>query len=308
MVGRRSPRRLRGVFGLAMALALSGSWLMWSHPARAQATTVNIMNFSFQPATVTVTVGSTVTWTNSDSVAHTSTSDSGDAVTWDSGNINPGQSFSFTFSQAGTFTYHCTIHPFMKGTIVVQQASGASPTGTTAPTAAATAAPTTAPTAATAAPTATGVPLSAYPVSSRSRPMLIMGPIHLGKQRTWKGFYDGHLNTYLNTDVSNKAQAGMMGVNYAPGLAHVPMGSTPAIYLVNGRAAAGQLAVFGSQPGEADYSPLWHEVVVAWKARSKPVLLTSDNQILALAKKGKLTTHESGTILNCPIVKVGGSG
>jgi hypothetical protein len=57
----------------------------------------------------------------------------------------------------------------------------------------------------------------------------------------------------------------------------------PAQYFIQGAAAAGQLAVFGSEPGEKDYNPLWEEKLVTWKAGAKPVLLTSDNQINALA-------------------------
>jgi plastocyanin len=66
-----------------------------------------------------ITMGTTVTWTNTDAIAHTSTSDTG---VWDSGILAPGQSFSFTFAQAGTFPYHCAIHgaASMSGTIVVQ--------------------------------------------------------------------------------------------------------------------------------------------------------------------------------------------
>ena len=64
-----------------------------------------------------VAVGTTVAWTNNDSIAHTSTADAGQ---WNSGTINPGQTFRFTFSNAGTYTYHCTIHPNMVGTVTVQ--------------------------------------------------------------------------------------------------------------------------------------------------------------------------------------------
>lgn len=71
----------------------------------------------FAPATLTVPVGTTVTWTNNDVTAHTTTSDNG---VWDSGTLNPGASYSFTFMTKGTFGYHCTIHSFMKGTVVVQ--------------------------------------------------------------------------------------------------------------------------------------------------------------------------------------------
>jgi len=79
----------------------------------------------------------------------------------------------------------------------------------------------------------------------------------------------------------------------------------PEIYLVEGKAAAGQLAVFGSEPGEKDYSPLWSETILTWKAGATPILLESDNQINAIEKKGTLTERDAHVVLNCPIVKVG---
>jgi hypothetical protein len=132
-----------------------------------------------------------------------------------------------------------------------------------------------------------------------------MGPAKMISQMAFVGYYDAHKDTYLSTDVSTKGMASSMHVNYAPGFKHAAMGSTDPMYLIAGRAAAGQLAVFGSEPGEADYSPLWHEVIVKWKASAHPVLLTSDNQIFSLQKKGKLTLSQNHVILNCPIVKVG---
>jgi plastocyanin len=72
---------------------------------------------AYNPAELTVDVGSTVTWTNTDVVSHTSTSD---ASGWNSGTIAPGGQFSFTFPTAGTFSYHCAIHPGMVGTVVAR--------------------------------------------------------------------------------------------------------------------------------------------------------------------------------------------
>jgi plastocyanin len=69
------------------------------------------------PDNLEVAVGSTVTWTNTDSVSHTSTSDRSG---WDSGIIAPGRQFSRTYETAGTFSYHCAIHPGMVGTITVR--------------------------------------------------------------------------------------------------------------------------------------------------------------------------------------------
>src|SRR5207245_11006189 len=83
---------------------------------QGRAVAVTIADFEFRPATLNVGVGATVTWTNDGPSAHTATSDSG---MWDTGRLNRGQSGSYTFTTAGTFTYHCAIHPTMHGTIVV---------------------------------------------------------------------------------------------------------------------------------------------------------------------------------------------
>jgi len=80
--------------------------------------TVVMMNIAFNPGTLTISKGATVTWQNNDGITHTSTSDTG---VWDTGNIAGGTSKAVTFSNAGTFKYHCAIHgPSMSGTIVVQ--------------------------------------------------------------------------------------------------------------------------------------------------------------------------------------------
>jgi hypothetical protein len=73
-------------------------------------------------------------------------------------------------------------------------------------------------------------------------------------------------------------------------------------YIVHGREAAGQLAVLGSEPGESDYSPLWRTVIVRWKPGVSPTLLTSDNMINDLAKKGKLTATDTSMIVNATVV------
>ena len=133
-----------------------------------------------------------------------------------------------------------------------------------------------------------------------------MGPSAKIVRPAFHGYYDGHKDTYLSTDVSNKAQATQMHINAAHTLASVPSSATPSMYLVTGKSsAAGQLAVFGSEPGESDYSPLWREVDVSWKAGVKPVLLVRDDQITSLAAKGRLTLRHTKIVLNCPIVKVG---
>jgi plastocyanin len=79
--------------------------------------TVNIVNFTFTPGTLTVKAGTMVTWTNNDTTTHRPTSDTG---VFDSGDLAPGATFSFTFNNRGTFSYHCSIHPYMTGKVIVQ--------------------------------------------------------------------------------------------------------------------------------------------------------------------------------------------
>ena len=87
-------------------------------------------------------------------------------------------------------------------------------------------------------------------------------------------------------------------------MTHQPVSKLPSLYLISGPAAAGQPMVFGSEPGEDDYSPLWREITVKWKAGVTPVLLKQDDQINALQGKGELTETPTSIVLNCPIVKV----
>ncbi len=74
--------------------------------------------WKYEPATLTVKVGTTVTWANTGAVVHTVTAD--DGKTFNSGLMRPKASFSFTPKSAGTFAYHCIYHPWMKATIIVQ--------------------------------------------------------------------------------------------------------------------------------------------------------------------------------------------
>jgi len=83
----------------------------------AQGASVDAKNFAFEPKTVTIKVGQTVTWTNQDSVTHTVTGDGG----IDSGDLSKGKSYSKTFDTAGTFNYHCSIHPSMTGQVIVEK-------------------------------------------------------------------------------------------------------------------------------------------------------------------------------------------
>jgi len=97
----------------APAPAPGGAAASVSIPVGAEA----LGNRAYSPDALDVAVGTTVTWTNTDSVSHTSTSD---AAGWNSGIVAPGANFSFAFQQAGTFSYHCAIHPGMVGKVNVR--------------------------------------------------------------------------------------------------------------------------------------------------------------------------------------------
>ena len=93
---------------------------------------IDIVDFAFNPASVEVTEGTTVTWTNQDSAPHTATGDNGE---FDTGQLAQGGSASVTFDTAGTYAYHCAVHPDMVASIVVTAGEPADePAGEPAPT------------------------------------------------------------------------------------------------------------------------------------------------------------------------------
>ena len=151
--------------------------------------------------------------------------------------------------------------------------------------------------------TATVVTAAAAAVASAAGGLPNIGTPSMTAQPVYTGYYDHHLDRYLITDVSNKTQAKALHVNYSVALKASK--GLPPQYFVRGRAAAGQLTIFGSEPGESDYNPLWEEVWVTWKPGVKPVLLGQDDQIKSFAKEGKLTMKDAHVVLNAPIVKVG---
>jgi len=130
-----------------------------------------------------------------------------------------------------------------------------------------------------------------------------IGSPKMTSEPVYKGYYDKHVDTYMLTDVSSKAQATALHINYSAAIGKVK--GLPLQYFVKGRAAKGQLTVFGSEPGGSDYNPLWEEVWVTWKTGVKPVLLGRDDQINTLASKGKLTIKDAHIVLNAPILTVG---
>jgi plastocyanin len=79
---------------------------------------LTIQNFAFQPARLVVSPGTRLVWTNQDSAPHTVTSTKG---VWSSAVLNTGSQFGRTFSKAGSFPYYCSIHPFMRATIIVRK-------------------------------------------------------------------------------------------------------------------------------------------------------------------------------------------
>lgn len=117
---------------------------------------VTIVDFAFQPSSLTISPGQTVWWTNTGSTAHTITSNTG---LWNSGPVSPGGSYGVTFTSAppGSYAYYCTIHPAMQGVLVVP--GSGTPTATTITSTPVT--PTATPTSGTATPiTPTSTPTS----------------------------------------------------------------------------------------------------------------------------------------------------
>jgi plastocyanin len=86
-----------------------------SNEPENKASSISILNNAFDPPQLTVKAGTSVTWTNNDSVTHTVAFDS-----FDSGDIESGGTYSHTFPDKGTFDYHCSIHPNMTGSVIVQ--------------------------------------------------------------------------------------------------------------------------------------------------------------------------------------------
>jgi glucose/arabinose dehydrogenase/plastocyanin len=95
--------------------------------ASAAEFTVNIQDFSFNPATLNIEAGDTVTWVQRDFTAHTTTSSASPAA-WRSSLLSEGQTFSHTFSASGSFPYFCEPHPEMRGTIIVAAVQNTPPT------------------------------------------------------------------------------------------------------------------------------------------------------------------------------------
>jgi plastocyanin len=88
-----------------------------SLPGRGTVAHASMREMNFRPLRIQVAAGATVAWTNSDAMIHTVTSDDG---RWSSGAIEPGATWRRRFDRPGTYAFHCTPHPFMKGVVVVR--------------------------------------------------------------------------------------------------------------------------------------------------------------------------------------------
>jgi plastocyanin len=108
---------------VALVLPLALASVLVLHPTRAKGEAaasqlqVQVDNFTFGPATLTVPVNSTVTWVNKDDLPHVIASNEG---VFKSKALDTDDKYSYTFTKAGTYAYFCSIHPKMVGTIVVK--------------------------------------------------------------------------------------------------------------------------------------------------------------------------------------------
>lgn len=111
----RWPLVLLAVIAVLSVAALQGGRASGATATASGAKSVDINHFAFHPPTLRIKKGGKVAFANSSPVTHTASSGS-----FDTGRIKPGKTKVVQFTQKGTFAYHCKIHPFMKGTIVVE--------------------------------------------------------------------------------------------------------------------------------------------------------------------------------------------
>lgn len=158
----------RGVAASAVALCVLLAALVSLRDAGAANGSVSIASFAFSPDSVTVNAGESVTWTNNQAgVTHTVTSDTG---AFDSGGMSGGGTFQQTFPTAGTYAYHCSIHPTMQGTVTVVSSTAPAGTSTVASTATQPAATNTPVTPTASAVTATATSTVAAPTATPTQP------------------------------------------------------------------------------------------------------------------------------------------
>lgn len=109
-------RAALALVGLVAALLLASACSSSGGKA-ASGDTVQVVNFSFEPQNLSVKTGTTVTWKFQDSAAHNVAAKDN---SFKSPDLKKGQSYSYTFTKAGTYSYYCTIHQYMTGTVTVK--------------------------------------------------------------------------------------------------------------------------------------------------------------------------------------------
>ena len=117
---------------LVACLLAVGAPIVLAPAAGAAGQAVIMQDYAFSPATLTVHAGDTVTWTNHDQAPHDVTTTSA-PVAVKSPMLSTGQSFTYTFTTAGTYSYYCSIHPDMRAQVIVQPAAAAAPVASPAP-------------------------------------------------------------------------------------------------------------------------------------------------------------------------------
>lgn len=116
-------KNTRWILGAALTVLAALASIVLTQPGVARAgdqsapAEVNIDNFSFGPASLTVAAGTTVTWKNNDDVPHTVVSDD---KAFRSKALDTDDKFSYTFTKPGTYNYFCSVHPKMTAKVVVQ--------------------------------------------------------------------------------------------------------------------------------------------------------------------------------------------
>jgi plastocyanin len=114
----------------AFLVAVYASALLAAQPAAAATHSIAISGYTFSPAAMTITAGDTVTWTNDDQAPHDVTTTSGPVAIHGS-TMSKGQSWSYTFTTPGTYSYICSIHPDMTASLTVVAAHPAPTTHAT---------------------------------------------------------------------------------------------------------------------------------------------------------------------------------
>lgn len=112
-MGKQTFNRIKKALAILLVVLFIAT-LTGASVSEQKTVNVSIQNYAYNPATVQISAGDTVRWTNMDSVDHTVTGSS-----FDSGMIHTGQSYEFHFTTPGVYNYHCTPHPYMKGTVTV---------------------------------------------------------------------------------------------------------------------------------------------------------------------------------------------